>query len=144
MALPLCQICLAPGATQFIERADGAGIKAYHILCLANQNVEEATRLNWTKPKAEGYLAGIIDGEGHVRRDSGRCEITNNDIGIIAATKTAAEFLDIPTSIRVTCQKKGYAPTFAVCFLGGRDTRKKLLKLPIVSETKRTNLAAHI
>jgi hypothetical protein len=94
----------------------------------------------WTKPKAEGYLAGMIDGEGHVRKDSGRCEISNNDIAIIAATKSAAEFLGFQASVRVASVKKGYAPTFSLTILGGAPARKKLLRLPIVSAGKRSAL----
>lgn len=142
MAKPgVCSICGNQGANYFQGKEDEHIGTFAHIACLIAGSVGERTELKpWTRGKAQGYLAGMIDGEGHVRKDSGVCEIANNDISIIAATKEAAEFLGFQTSVRVAVNKQGYDPTFSLTLLGGKKTRRKLLRLPIVSHSKRQRL----
>lgn len=142
MPTPTCTECGQAGASKFIGDFTGSG-KFYHPQCLLDSILgSEETSFSWNKSSAKGYLAGMIDGEGHVRKDSGHTEVSNNDVAIIMATLSAARFLCIPSKARVCGSKKGYATTFAVSFTGGKETRKKLLELPISSRSKKARLEA--
>lgn len=142
MTVGTCSICSQPGASYFQPREDSHVGTFAHLACLMGQNATD-NEPTWNRNLARGYLAGMIDGEGHVRKDSGKCEVSNNDISIIAATKTAAEYLGFQTSVRVCNNKIGYAPTFSLSILGGKPARRKLLKLPIISRVKRDSLGRH-
>lgn len=142
-----CQICGGAGASKIVDYTsppDGSG-RIVHPLCLIQEcgNSYEYLKIPFTKSSARGYLAGIIDGEGHTRRDSGRTEICNNDIGIIARAKQAAEMLGITTSVRAYKTKPGYSTTFSLSLLGGKWTIHKLLSLPMASKLKLDRLTTH-
>lgn len=143
-----CSVCGQDGATQYYSADKDADISAFawfHVLCLAkNQVVQACEKLRWSKPSARGYLAGLIDGEGHIHRRTGHICIVNNDIHIIAAGKSAAEKLGIRTSITMGAQRPGYAPTYKLNLLGGRDTRKRLLRFPMRSVAKLEMLRRYI
>lgn len=86
-----------------------------------------------TSQQARYYLAGIIDGEGHVRtrRESRRVEITTTDLGILAATCEALAVLEI--EYRVKPKKGANLPAFAINIYG-RQNYKKLNLLPLRSK----------
>lgn len=145
MIPPSCAICGQHGPSYFQSTAeDGSAGEWFHITCLALGKPSEPTEtLKFTRQTARGYLAAMIDGEGHVRKNSGHTEIINSDPRLISAAKAAAEALGIPCNVRLHGTRDGYLPTFAVSLLGGLATRRKLLKLPIMSQTKRENLAKY-
>lgn len=137
-----CSVCGGEGANQYWSNTEnGEDGSWYHLICLAKHRLgTEATTLRMPRSAARGYLAAMIDGEGHVRKDDGRTEIINNDLSVISACEQAARWLGIKTKVRVSCRKDGYMPTYAIALLGGAETRKKLLRLPIVCPYKRKHL----
>lgn len=145
MIPPTCTICGQHGPSYYKSTVDdGSEGQWFHVTCLAlGRPSEPVESLRMTRSVARGYLAAMIDGEGHVRHDDGRTEIINTDPVLISTAKAAAEMLGIPCSVRVHGAKPGYVPSFALSLLGGLKTRQKLLRLPIMSAVKRNNLAKH-
>ena len=143
-----CSICGSDGATLYYcsdKEADTSNFAWFHVLCLAkDQMIGHCEKLKMRKPVAKGYLAGLIDGEGHVHRRTGAVCIVNTDIGVLSAAKRAADCLGIPTSLTLGGQKPGYAPAFKLNLLGGKSTRQKLYRLPIASANKRDVLGKYV
>ena len=143
-----CSVCGQEGATQFYcadKEADESQFAWFHVLCLAKEQViGHCEKLKWNKASARGYLAGLIDGEGHVHRRTGHVCIVNNDIHIIAAGKSAAEKLGIQTSITMGANKPGYNPTYKLNLLGGRSLRRRLLRFPMRSIAKLEMLRKYV
>lgn len=93
-----------------------------------------------TRDGARYYLAGIIDGEGHVcLRKRGRTretwdrrvEITTTDRGILQATLTALELVGV-TSPRVYDRQGTNLRAYSICIYG-RENYAVLATLPLKS-----------
>lgn len=144
----VCSLCGQIGATKFTSTQELSGEGVWnHVTCLVIQAASEAAQgLKWTKSGAKGYLAALIDGEGSVRKDCGRVEISNNDATVLGAAISAANYLGIETTLRVQNYGTvlGREPVFAVSLRGGKATRKKLLRMPIRSQKKRDLLGKYV
>lgn len=140
-----CAICGGQGPAYYKSTVeDGSEGEWFHVTCIATgRPCEPQESLRMTRQVARGYLAAMIDGEGHVRKNDGRTEIINTDPVLISTSKAAAEILGIPCRVRLHGAKPGYVPSFALSLLGGLETRRKLLRLPIMSKVKRDNLVKY-
>lgn len=61
-----------------------------------------------TKEAKKGFLAGIIDSEGHITCKGRRVIVTNEDIALLNAVQNILKTFDISSDIYVTVQKGGF------------------------------------
>lgn len=98
-----------------------------------------------TKQEAAAYLAGMIDGEGHIRvRKNRSVTVSNTDQDLIDAVVRCCEILGLRNRISRMSTPPGRKQAWEV-FMHGKDTLEEIQRVvPMQSERKRIALAEAI